>query len=330
MEGLRHPWLVAAWPGMGVVGFGAAAHLVNALGARPVAEVDPHGYFELERVQVSKGVLQRVRLPRTVFHAWRDPAGRRDLLVLLGEAQPQAHGYEYCEEVLRTARDLGIERVVTFAAMAAVIDPRAEPRVLAVTTPDHGALQGELAGAGVPVLDEGEIGGLNGVLLAAAAAQGIAGVGLLGEFPYFATSLPNPKASRAVVESFSRLAGLTVDLAALDAQVAEVEEGLIELLERLEQEAGGEETERLRAPPPPDDEEMVDEDEGAEQPADGAEAGAAEAGALPREARARIEALFERARTDRQAALELKAELDRHGAFKKYEDRFLDLFKRAE
>lgn len=329
MEGLRHPWLVAAWPGMGVVGFGAAAHLVNALGARPVAEVDPHGYFELERVQVSKGVLQRVRLPRTVFHAWRDPAGRRDLLVLLGEAQPQAHGYEYCEEVLRTARDLGVERVVTFAAMAAVIDPRAEPRVLAVTTPDDGALQGELAGAGVPVLDEGEIGGLNGVLRAAAAAQGIAGVGLLGEFPYFATSLPNPKASRAVVESFARLAGLTVDLAALDAQVAEVEEGLIELLERLEQEAGGEETERLRAPPPPDEE--LDDDEGPPEQLVGAGgSGAAESGALPREARARIEALFERARTDRQAALELKAELDRHGAFKKYEDRFLDLFKRAE
>jgi hypothetical protein len=32
----------------------------------------------------------------------------------------------------------------------------------------------------------------------------------------------------------------------------------------------------------------------------------------------------------REAALELKAELDRHGLFKRYEDRFLDLFKRAE
>lgn len=314
---LRHPWLVAAWPGMGVVGFGAAAHLVNALEAKPVAEVDPHGYFDLERVQVSRGVLQRVRLPRTVFHAWRDPAGARDLLVLLGEAQPQARGYEFCEEVLRTARDLGVERVITFAAMAAVIDPRADPRVLAVTTAPEGELHEELRRARVSVLEEGEIGGLNGVILAAAAAHGLPGVCLLGEFPYFATSLPNPKASRAVVQAFSRLAGVPVDVTTLDAETEEVERGLVELLEKLEHEV--DEVKEADVTPPTADE---DEDEQEE----GSESELADGGA----SRRRIEALFERARADRHAALELKAELDRQGLFKKYEDRFLDLFKRAE
>lgn len=324
MDGdLRSPWLVAAWPGMGVVGFGAAAHLVHALQALPVGEVDPHGYFDLERVQVSHGVLQKIRLPRTVFHGWRDPAGHRDLLLLLGEAQPQARGYEYCEEVLRRARELGVERVVTFAAMAAVLDPRAEPRVLAVTTPDD-LLQDELRRADVAVLEEGEIGGLNGVLLAAAAAQGLPGVGLLGEFPYFATSLPNPRASRAVVEAFSRLAGVPVDTAALDAQVVEVERGLVDLLERLERdadEAASAHEARAELEELEEHEEHEVEEAIAEEPA---------ADGLTREQRARVEALFQRAQTDRQAALELKAELDRHGVFKKYEDRFLDLFKRGE
>jgi proteasome assembly chaperone (PAC2) family protein len=319
---LRHPWLVAAWPGMGVVGFGAAAHLVTALDAKPIAEVAPQGYFDLERVQVSRGVLKRVRLPRTVFHSWRDPAGRRDLLVLLGEAQPQARGYEFCEEVLRTARDLGVERVVTFAAMAAVIDPRAEPRVLAVTTAPEAALHDELRRASVSVLEEGEIGGLNGVILAAAAAYGLPGVCLLGEFPYFATSLPNPKASRAVVQAFSRLAGIGVDVSALDTEAEEVERGMVELLEKLEQEVD-EGKEGSAASPAAEDEDdaddLEDEDEG-----EPTEPGARAAG------QRRIEALFERARTDRRAALELKAELDRLGLFKKYEDRFLDLFKRAE
>lgn len=318
MDDLRSPWLVAAWPGMGVVGFGAAAHLVNALQAQPVAEVQPRGFFDIERVEVARGVLQKVRLPRTVFHAWRDPAGRRDLLVLLGEAQPQGRGYEYCEEVVRTARGLGVERVLTFAAMAAVIDPRAEPRVLAVTAPDD-SLHDELRQANVEVLEEGEIGGLNGVLLAAAAAEGLPGIGLLGEFPYFATSLPNPKASRAVVGAFSRLAGIPVDLTALDQQAAEVEKGLIELLDRLEHEA--EEASEAEAAAAEEDEdetvELVDEVPGAPE-------------GLSRDVRARIETLFERARHDRQAALELKAELDRQGVFKKYEDRFLDLFKRGE
>lgn len=311
---LRHPWLVAAWPGMGVVGFGAAAHLVSALGAKPVAEVDPHGYFDLERVQVSGGVLQRVRLPRTVFHAWRDPAGGRDLLVLLGEAQPQARGYEFCEEVLRTARDLGVERVITFAAMAAVIDPRADPRVLAVTTAPETSLHDELKRARVSVLEEGEIGGLNGVILAAASAHGLPGLCLLGEFPYFATSLPNPKASRAVVQAFSRLSGVPVDVSTLDAETEEVERGMVELLDKLEHEV--DEAKEAGAVTPSDDDD--DEDDAEEDDAE------------PSDGQRKIEALFERARTDRHAALELKAELDRQGLFKKYEDRFLDLFKRAE
>jgi hypothetical protein len=46
--------------------------------------------------------------------------------------------------------------------------------------------------------------------------------------------------------------------------------------------------------------------------------------------RARLEQLFEKARGDRNAAFQLKEELDRLDVFDQYEDRFLDLFKRAE
>ena len=41
-------------------------------------------------------------------------------------------------------------------------------------------------------------------------------------------------------------------------------------------------------------------------------------------------ALFAEAQRDRAKATQLKAELDRLGLFKQYEDRFLDLWKRAD
>jgi hypothetical protein len=44
----------------------------------------------------------------------------------------------------------------------------------------------------------------------------------------------------------------------------------------------------------------------------------------------RIEQLFDDSARDRSKAFELKQELDRLGVFKDYEDRFLDLFKKAE
>ena len=51
---------------------------------------------------------------------------------------------------------------------------------------------------------------------------------------------------------------------------------------------------------------------------------------LDEQDRARIESLFEQARQERNKAFLLKAELDRLGVFDRYEDRFLDLFKRGE
>ena len=45
--------------------------------------------------------------------------------------------------------------------------------------------------------------------------------------------------------------------------------------------------------------------------------------------RERIETLFAQAKSDRTKAFELKHVLDRLGVFKEYEDRFLDLFKKA-
>ncbi len=50
---------------------------------------------------------------------------------------------------------------------------------------------------------------------------------------------------------------------------------------------------------------------------------------LSLEDRRQIEALFAQAGRDRSKAYELKNELDRLGAFKEYEDRFLDLFMKT-
>jgi hypothetical protein len=44
----------------------------------------------------------------------------------------------------------------------------------------------------------------------------------------------------------------------------------------------------------------------------------------------RIEKIFEQATTDIAKAHELKAELDKWNVYKEYEDRFLDLFKKAK
>lgn len=313
---LVRPWLVAAWPGMGQVAANGAVYLLAKLGMEGLAELDTGDLFDADHVEVTDGLIRPARRPRSRLFVWRDPDGRRDLVVFLGEAQPPLGKSAFCRQLIGFAKELGVERVLTFAAMATGMRPEHRSRVFAAATDDE-TLE-ELKTHEVEVLESGRISGLNGLLLGAAAEAGLKGACLLGEMPQVFAQLPFPKASLAVLEVFAAAAGAVVDLAELAEQSRSVEEQLGELLGRLEEASG--------------------ERYGGEEVGESEEGGEAEAGEEPPEVAGRltsadkthIEALFAEAATDRAKAFELKRELDRLAAFADYEDRFLDLFKRQE
>jgi proteasome assembly chaperone (PAC2) family protein len=313
---LREPWLVAAWPGMGAVALLAADYLRLRLGAEQLVEVPAGEHFQPGGVEVKEGILLPPRAPRTLLSAWRNPGSGRDLVILLGEQQPTSASWRYCQAVLDSARELGAVRAYTFAAMAMPSSPKAPARVFAAAT--EAATLGEVRRLGAEPIRAGEIGGLNGVFLAAASERRLPGACLLGEIPFYASTVSNPKAAAAVLRVFARLAGVDLDLGELERAGAEVERQLAALHEKLEeaarkiQEAAAQKASEAGPEPP-----------GEWTPPPGAEA------LSPRDA-ARIEALFAEAQRDRAKALQLKAELDRLRVFERYEDRFLDLFKRAE
>jgi hypothetical protein len=163
------------------------------------------------------------------------------------------------------------------------------------------------------------------VLLAAAAERGLSGACLLGELPFFAAGVPNPGASKAVLEVFVAMAGVSLDFTEIADQAASVKRGLLELLGKMKQAA--------QQQGEPGEEGDFDVQPDAAEPADADDAGAPMDEA-PREldaaTRQRIESLFEEASRDRERAFQLKEELDRLGVFERYEDRFLDLFKKGE
>lgn len=333
---LREPWLIAVWPGMGNVALGAGSYLVSKLEASLVAELPARDLFDVQHIDVKDGVSIVGRLPRSLFFEYRSPEAQRDLLLFIGEAQPPTHGYTLCHKILDYATRRGVKRIFTFAAMATQLHPSSTPRVLGVTTEKR--LLGELNRLEVTVLEEGQITGLNGVLLAAASERGLEGYCLMGELPFFAVGVPNPRASQAVLEAFCTMAGLRIDLADLEAQAGAVERYLLELLKKLTEAGGGALDEETVLGIEP----VMETDAGPgidlEPPVPNPELGPPPEYPTPRkpidaEAREHIEEMFDRAAHaagDRSKAMELKHELDRLGVFEEYEDRFLDLFKRAE
>ena len=316
---LRDPVLVAVWPGMGSVALNAGGYRVEKLETKLVRELSPHDLFDAQRVEIEGGLAKPGRMPRSMFFEWKDPQRRRDLLIFVGEAQPSRGGYHLCERLLEYAAQRGVRRFFTFAAIATQLHPSTTPRVFGVATENDELM--DLRRRKVEILKEGEISGLNGVLLAAGAAQGMTGICLLGEMPFFAARIPNPRASQAVLQAFCSLIGLKLDMKDLQQQVEQTQEALLQLLEQLKEAA----RERAEAREPDEEEELALPENG------GGESKEPEADpAVDAATQKRIEALFRQAEEDRTKAFELKELLDRHSVFGHYEDRFLDLFKKAE
>jgi uncharacterized protein len=302
---LNRPWLIAVWPGMGHVAISAGYYLMAKLGMHVMAEFSPRELFDIEHVEVNKGIIMPGRLPRSRLFVWNDPQGERDIVVFIGEAQPPLGKYAFCRKLIEFAQQVGVERVFTFAAMATPMHPQRQPRVFCAATSEQGLA--DLQSLDLQVLNEGQIGGLNGILLGAAAEAGMNGACLLGELPHILAQVPFPAASLSVLRAFQSLAGIDVDLVELTEQAQAMNEKLGELLAEAEHalrevEPEGEE----EFSPPMVEPRLSDVEE------------------------ARIERLFDLAHQDKSKAYELKQELDRLEVFAEYEDRFLDLFKKDE
>jgi predicted ATP-grasp superfamily ATP-dependent carboligase len=305
------PNLLAVWPGMGHVALTAGFYLMSKLHMHEEEPLDTGDLFDLEHIDVEKGLARAGHIPVSHLYAYSDPARKGcPLGLVIGEAQPPTHKLEYCRRILDGAQKFGVGRVLTFAAMAVEEHPKEPARVFGVATHREGV--DSLRHHGIEVLESGQIKGMNGVFLAAAAQRGIPGICLLGTMPAFAAQIPYPKASSSVLEAFLKICGLSVDLEELKAYGRSIEQHLTAGLEKIQEALQGQEGGEGPGPLLPG--------------AAGEEAKATDG--PTEEDRRKVEDLLEQARKDRSKAFELKRELDRRGLFKEYENRFLDLFRR--
>ena len=148
-------------------------------------------------------------------------------------------------------------------------------------------------------------------MIGVAAQRGLDGACLLGEIPFYAVGVPNPRASLEVVRLFQRVSGIDIDTSVLESASEAAEPRLLSMQAQV---TGRDEDED--EPWQADD--ASDEHDSADEPE------------LDARVRREIEQLFEAAERDRTQAVRLKRLLDEHGVFDEYEDRFLDLFKKTD
>lgn len=314
---LKSPYMLVAWPGMGEVAFKAASYLVEKLKAEEFAEISPADFFYFTGVSVQEGILNLPELPHSKFYFWKKPvdknnpkAPRRDLIIFLSNAQPDLiKAEEYSKKILHVAKAFGVKTVIGSAAMPAPIEHTQAPRVWFTTT--SAELNSVFKKHDLNLLSQGQVSGMNGLLLGMAKKEGLSGVCLLGEIPLYAIQIDNPRAVHAVLKVLSTILDVQIDYSGIIEQARIMDEEINKLLDflkggpQVDSPIGEEEIEKIRH-------------------------SLGQLTKLPLSVKEKIDKLFEQARTDILKAGELKLELDRWSVYKEYEDRFLDLFKKGK
>ena len=228
---LENPVLIAGWSGIGRIGIIAVDTLRNAIEAEEFGEIEPWHFFYPKKLSMKNGVLTDLEFPSNKFYFKRTE--KKDLLFFIGEEQPAEGGRAYAEGkkayqianlVLDVALRFGCHRIYTSGAAVAPIHHTMRPKVWAV--PNREDLIDEIKGYENTILmsdiegrgGQGNITGLNGLLLGVAKGRGLEAICVMGEIPTYLQRFPlsYPEASKSVLEVLTARLGIGIEMRGID------------------------------------------------------------------------------------------------------------------
>ncbi len=306
---LKNPVFIAAWPGMGEVAYRSALFLREVLGFKLFAKLESHQLFKPAAVSVEKGIISIPAVPAGFFYYYKGK-NSNDIILFLGEAQPPL---EYAEllslAIINFIKKYKVKQIFTFAAKPEAIDHKGKSKAWIAAT--HNELLKTFEKLGLKILKEGQISGLNGIIIGIAKKKGIKGACILAEIPFYTVQIENPKATGIILGIISKYLKLNLDISSIVKRCKFIEEEIDKLITYLKGDTS------LSMPTPLNDEDI-----------DKIKKDLAAYTKLPRSARNKIEGLFKEAKQDITIANKLKSELDQWNVYKEYEDKFLDLFRK--
>ncbi|MDD5427813.1 MAG: PAC2 family protein [Candidatus Omnitrophica bacterium] len=295
--GLIDPVMIAGWPGMGSVALGVVDYLQRKLNAVRFAEIEVDPLAVMDSVTVEEGIASFGPAPKNLFYYTKNP----DIIIFKGEAQLAGHeGILLLEKVLDVAVKFNVSRIYTGAAFPLPLSHTEAPVVYSAVNQRN--LKEPLARFGLRPMESGHIAGLNGLVLAFAGKRSIEAACLLATMPQYAISLPNPKASLAIIEVLQKMVGFKLNISEIGEYIREMDEKMAIIEDKVKDV-------------------MAIEVKGPEHIAPRPKK------VVPPYIMQKIEKLFSEAASDKAKAILLKSELDRWDLYKAYEDRFLDLFR---
>lgn len=226
---LRDPVLLIAlegWNDAGEAATTAVRFVARALGAVPLAEIDPESYFDFTVRRpfsvVEEGVAKGLEWPVTHFgYAVAAPGGataEREIVTCCG-VEPHLRWRDWSDHVLTFVEELGIRRVLLFGAFLGELLYSRPVDVTGVAS--DAALLRELA---VPPVRYAGPTGMIGVLGQRLRERGCQVAGLWAGLPHYIEVTPNARGALALLEHGQPFLGLDLDLEPLRQAARECEE----------------------------------------------------------------------------------------------------------
>jgi proteasome assembly chaperone (PAC2) family protein len=228
------------WMDGGDVSTGTVRRLVDLLGAREFADIDPEPFYiynfpgsmELAallrpRVEIKDGLVKTIEMPHSTFYA-HEPA---NLVLFIGK-EPNLRWQAFAACVFELARQVGVRRLLFVGSFGGAVPHTREPR-LYVTCSDPGLLA-EMEQYGLRRSGYDGPGSFASYLMTQAPAAGLQMTSLAAEIPAYVQGT-NPLSIEAVTRRLAKLLRLPLDLASLREASTEWELGVSAAIEKDEE-----------------------------------------------------------------------------------------------
>src|SRR5579885_890998 len=228
---------LTGWMDGGDVSTGTVRRLVDLLGARPVADIDPEPFYicnfpgsmELTalfrpHIKIEDGLVASLDMPANTFYCC-PPA---NLFLFIGK-EPNLRWREFGDCVLEFARRANVRRVLFVGSFGGAVPHTREPR-LYVTCSDASLLP-EMSRYGLRRTGYEGPGSFTSYLLTRAPAAGLEMASLVAEIPGYLQGR-NPMSIEAVTRRLAKILKLPLDLQALRVESTEWELQVSKIVER--------------------------------------------------------------------------------------------------
>jgi proteasome assembly chaperone (PAC2) family protein len=226
---LRRPVLVAAFSGWNDAADAASTAirtLIDAWDATPLAELDPEEFTDFATIRPSvtleDGVTRKIVWPTVGL--WHASTPGTDVILLLGP-EPSLRWRLFTEQIVSIAAHFDANMVVSLGALLADVPHNRPIQLIGTATESSMIERFDLQRSRY----EGPT-GIVGVLHDACSDAGIPSASLWAAVPAYASQIPSPKASSALIQRAGEIIGTPAPLGALHNAIVAYEQRVDELV----------------------------------------------------------------------------------------------------